>query len=40
MEKRFYKARKAVLYLYKLEIITAEEWLKIVKAIAIREKEL
>lgn len=37
--ERLYKARKAVLYLYELKVISAEQWLNIVKAIAQKEKE-
>ena len=40
METRLYLARKAVLYLYELKIITASQWLSIVKAIAEKEKNL
>lgn len=34
-----YLARKAVLFLYENKIISAEEWLTIVKRIANREKK-
>ena len=40
MSKRLYLARKAVLFLYNEKIITAEQWLNIVKVIAEKEKEL
>lgn len=39
-EIRLYKERKAVLLLYESKIITAEQWLAIVKLIAKKEKEL
>lgn len=38
--ERLYLARKAVLYLYEQKIITAEQWLNIVKVIAAKEKEI
>lgn len=37
---RLYIERKAVLLLYEAKIISAEEWLTIVKRIAAKEKEL
>jgi len=39
-EIRLYIERKAVLLLYETKIITAEEWLVLVKRIAKKEKEL
>lgn len=40
MSKRLYLARKAVLFLYNEKIITAAEWLTIVKRIAEKEKKV
>jgi hypothetical protein len=39
-EIRLYIERKAALLLYESKIITADQWLAIVKIIAAKEKEL